>query len=111
MHACSRPLPRAPSVSRNVTLHSLWGGLAPGAVAHLYTLTQRARTLDRTMYVGPRARAGSAAFAAQYGERLSAAAVIGDASRCLRRLPALRQQAALAAQRAALRRANAPPAP
>ena len=78
-------------------------------MTHLYTLTQRARTLDRTVYVGPRARAGSAAFAAQYGERLSAAAVIGDASRCLRRLPALRQQAALAAQRAALRRANAPP--
>ena len=76
-----------------------------------YTLGQRARTLDRTVYVGPRARAGSAAFVAQYGERLSAAAVIGDASRCLRRLPALRQQAALAAQRAAQRRANAPAAP
>eukprot|EP00966_Prymnesium_polylepis_P252922 5846399-Prymnesium_polylepis.1 len=57
------------------------------------------------------ARAGSAAFAAQYGERLSAAAVIGDAPRCLRRLLALRQQAALAAQRAAKRRANAPVAP
>ena len=94
-----------------LTLHNLWDGLAPGAVAHLYTLTQRARTLDRTVYVGPRARAGSAAFAAHYGERLSAAAVIGDASRCLRRLPALRQQATLAAQRAALRRANAPAAP
>ena len=36
-----------------LTLHSLWGGLAPGAVAHLYTLGQRARTLDRTVYVGP----------------------------------------------------------
>jgi hypothetical protein len=43
-----------------LTLHSLWG-----AVAHLYTLGQRARTLDHTVYVGPRARAGSAAFAAQ----------------------------------------------
>jgi hypothetical protein len=38
------------------------------------------------VYVGPRARAGSAAFAAQYGERLSAAAVVGDASRCIHRL-------------------------
>ena len=48
---------------------------------------------------------------AKYGERLSAAAVVGDASRCLRRLSALRQQAALAAQRAALRRANAASVP
>ena len=94
-----------------LTLHNLWGGIAPGGVAHLYALSQRARTLDRTVYSGPRARAGSACFTPHYGERLSAAAVTGDARRCLRRLPGIRQQAASAAQRAALRRANSPTAP
>eukprot|EP00966_Prymnesium_polylepis_P026565 612978-Prymnesium_polylepis.1 len=54
----------------------LVGGLAPGAVAHLYALGQRARTLDPHGVCWARARAGSAAFAAHYGERLSAAAVI-----------------------------------
>eukprot|EP00966_Prymnesium_polylepis_P017334 399634-Prymnesium_polylepis.1 len=40
-----------------------------GGVAHLYALSQRARTLDRTVYSGPRPRAGSACFTPHYALR------------------------------------------
>ena len=83
-------------------LVSLFGGLAPGAVRHMYALTARARRLDRTPYP-PR---GAAKFLPYWTQLLSAATVTADARRCIRRLGGLQVKATEAARQAA-RRADA----
>ena len=88
-------------------LLNVFGGFAPGAVAHLYDLSRRALKLDRTPYEIWSARD----FVPYYTQRISAAVVSADARRCLRRLPGLQAQARDAAARAAQRRAAAPAAP
>ena len=79
-----------------------FGGLAPGAVRHMYTLTQRARRLDRTLYP----LRGATKYLPYWTQLLSAAIVTADARRCIRRLGGLQVQASEAARHAA-RRADA----
>ena len=61
-----------------------FGGLAPGAVRHMYTLTQRARRLDRTLYP----LRGATKYLPYWTQLLSAAIVTADARRCPRKLRA-----------------------
>ena len=63
-------------------LVNLFGGLAPGATRHMYTLAERARRLDRTQYP-PR---GATKYLPYWTQLLSAAIVTADARRCIRRL-------------------------
>ena len=70
-------------------LVNLFGGLAPGAVRHMYTLAQRARRLDRTLYP-PR---GATKYLPYWTQLLSAAIVTADTRRCNRRLGGLQVQA------------------
>ena len=83
-----------------LTLHSTWGGLAPGAVKRLHSLEARAARVDRTPYESWAA----SSYVPYWSQRLSASVVVGDARRCLRRLPGLAQAAVGAAPR---RRARA----
>ena len=69
----------------------------------LHDLARRARTRDLTVY-----RAPGVSFTEYYGNRLSAAAAMGDARRCLRRLTGLKMDAMQAIARNAR---PAPPAP
>ena len=80
-----------------------FGGLAPGAVRHMYTLTQRARRLDRTLYP----LRGATKYLPYWTQLLSAAIVTADARRCIRRLGGLQVQASEAARHAARRAAAA----
>ena len=83
-------------------LVSLFGGLAPGAVAHMYTLKARAAAQDTTPYL----RHGERDYLQYWTQRLSAAIVTADARRCLRRLKSLQALAnRAAAKRAAARHA------
>ena len=83
-------------------LVSLFGGLAPGAVAHMYTLKARAAAQDTTPYT----RLGERDYLQYWTQRLSAAIVTADARRCLRRLKSLQALAnRAAAKRAAARHA------
>ena len=68
-------------------LLNLFGGLAPGGVAHLTALSKRGT--DRTTYLDPTCRE----FRPFWGQRLSAAVVTADARRCLQRLPGLQAKA------------------
>ena len=90
----------AQHVKRNTVelrLHNLFGGFAPGSARGLRDLSKR--TIDRTLYENRSATD----FATYWAQRISAAIVLGDARRCLRRFPALRRRAADAAQRTAQR--------
>ena len=84
-------------------LVNLFGGLAPGAVRHMYTLAQRARRLDRTPYPAR----GATKYLPYWTQLLSAAIVTADARRCIRRLGGLQVQASEAARQAARRAATA----
>ena len=84
-------------------LVNLFGGLAPGAVRHMYTLAQRARSLDRTLYPDR----GATKYLPYWTQLLSAAIVTADARRCIRRLGGLQVQASGAALHAARRAAAA----
>ena len=75
-------------------LVNLFGGLAPGATRHMYTLKERARRLDRTLY-SPR---GATEYLPYWTQLLSGAIVTADASRCIRRLGGLQVQASEAAR-------------
>ena len=72
-------------------LLNIFGGFAPGAVAHLRTLQRRARDAgvegDRTPY-----HWSDGGFRRYYSARISAAVVFADARRCRRRLQMLRSQ-------------------
>ena len=82
-------------------LVSLFGGLAPGAVAHLRDLSRR--PVDRTEYElelydtyvpdGTARHRSNDKYVQFWARRLSSAAVMADARRCLKRLPGLEEQA------------------
>ena len=91
-------------VKRNTVvlfLVSLFGGLAPHALAHVCALSRR--SIDRTEYVmdihcehvpdrAARHRTKDR-FVRFWTRRMSSAAVMADARRCLKRLPGLEEQA------------------
>ena len=83
-----------------LTLHSTWGGFAPGSVKRLHDLEARAARVDRTPYESWAA----SSYVPYWSQRLSASVVVSDARRCLRRLLGLAQAAVGAAPR---RRARA----
>ena len=82
-------------------LVNLFGGLAPGAVTHLRDLSRR--PVDRTEYElelydkyvpdGTARHRSNDKYVQYWARRLSSAAVMADARRCLKRLPGLTNQA------------------
>ena len=89
-------------------LASLWGGLAPDAVGYMRDLRTRAvKVVDRTAYTLQELRGAKpgSRYLRHWCERLSAAVVMADARRCLKRKDELRARLATARrQRAATRR-------
>ena len=89
-------------------LVSLWGGLAPDAVGYMRGLRTRAvKVVDRTAYTRQELRGAKpgSRYLSHWCERLSAAVVMADARRCIKRKDELRVRLANARrQRAAARR-------
>ena len=76
-------------VKRNTVdlrLHNLFGGFGPGAAKALHMLSRR--PVDRTDYESRTA----AKFKPYWGQRISAAIVIADAKRCLKRVSRMRSE-------------------
>ena len=84
-----------------VVLVNLFGGLAPGAVKHLRDLSRR--PVDRTEYEldiydtyvpdGTARHRSNDKYVQYWARRLSSAAVMADARRCLKRVPDLNNRA------------------
>ena len=89
-------------------LVSLWGGLAPDAVGYMRGLRTRAvKVVDRTAYTRQELRGAKpgSRYLRHWCERLSAAVVMADARRCIKRKDELRVRLANARrQHAAARR-------